>query len=223
MFEELLTSDKYSSFQIGMYYLGAICWFLSYVVVLRRAFKLKFIEFPIMAVSANVIWEFIWGFLFELDFGGNYLLTLWRMGFGLDVLIFYTVLKYGKIQVSTPQITKYYVPIMLFASLCSGVLIYTYKVSGYDLPMGINSGMILNVMMSALAILLIWQLQDKEFSFWAGFLRFLGTDVFFFIYIVSVYPTLSFPVAMCVICFILDFYYLYLTIRRKKELAQTTR
>jgi len=222
MLEQLIGTTEFSPLQVGIYYCGAISWFISYILVVRRIIREKFIDYPVLAITANVVWEVLWGFAFELSFGGNYLLTLWRLGTFLDIFMFYSVLRYGKIQVSVAFLQKNYVPTMIFAAIVSTICIYTYVKTGYDLPMGINSGMILNLLMAVLSILLLWQLPNQKFSFWVGFWRFLGTDVFFTIYIFDIYSDLLFPVVLCVINFGLDTFYLYLVYQRNRTLTRQT-
>jgi len=217
--EGLFKNDYgYTPFQIAMYYTGGVSWVISYAIVVYRIWKEKFLDYPIMSVTANVVWEFIWGFFLPLQFGGIYLQVLWRLGFFFDVFMFYAVLKHGKIQVSMPFIQRYYVPIMCFWAVAWGAMVYAFYQSGADQPMGFNSGMILNVMMSVLAIMLFWQLPDKKFSFWAGFFRMLGTDVFLMIYIIDRSPNLLFPQITGVISLVLDVFYLYLVYKRNKQI-----
>jgi len=211
----------YTPFQITMYLIGGACWFVSYSIVVHRVvFKDGFLEYPIMSVTANVIWEFLWGFVIGLQFGGVYLLTLWRVVFALDVFMFYTVLTKGKVQVSLPIIRKYYVPIMLIAITFWGAMIYSFYQSGADLPMGYNSGMILNVMMSTLCLLLFFKFPDKKFSFWAGFFRAIATDIFYTIYIADRSPDLWFPLITGFVSFVLDTLYVVLVYKRNKSLKQ---
>lgn len=222
MLEGLFQNDHgYTPFEISMYYTGGICWTISYFLTVRKIIKDKFLEFPIMAITANVVWEFIWGFFLELDFGGMYLIVLWRLAFFLDVFMFYTVLKRGKIQVSVPFLQKNYVPVMIGTAIAWGFLIYAFYQSGADLPMGFNSGMILNVMMSVLCLMMFWQMPNRKFSFWIALFRALGTDVFLMIYIFNVSPDLWFPKVTGVISFVLDGYYLYLILQRNKSLKNT--
>lgn len=220
MLEGLFENDYgYTPFEISMYLIGGVCWFISYLMVVRRViFKDKFLEYPIMAVTANVIWEFLWGFILPLQFGGIYLLILWRSAFALDVYMFYTVLTKGKIQVSIPALQKNYVPIMIVAIIFWGAMIYAFYQSGADIPMGFNSGMILNVMMSTLCLMLFWKFPKKKFSFWAGFFRAIATDVFLMIYIIDRSPDLLFPQVTGVISLILDTSYLILVYKRNKTL-----
>jgi hypothetical protein len=212
------TNETYTHVEVIIYLLGAFSWFLSYALVVRKILLEKFVEYPILAITANVVWEVLWGFVFELAFGGHILLVLWRLGTFLDIFMFYSVLRYGKVQVSVEFVRQNYIFVMLFAAACSGFIIYTFVKTGYDLPMGINSGMILNLMMAVLSLFLFWQMPERKFSFWIGFWRFLGTDVFFTIYIFILYPNLSFPITLCVINILLDGLYLVLVYRRRNLL-----
>ena len=216
----LFTSDKYTILQLSMYYLGASAWLITYMLVIRKILKEKFVEFPAIVICANVAWELLWGFAFKLDFGGPILLWAWRAGFIMDAFMLFATLKYGSSQTTIPFIKKKFKTIMSTAFLCFGVIIYFYVKEGYDLPMGFNSGMILNLLMSALCIILVLRLHDRKFSRAIAWGKFLASSVFLNAYIWLIPGPFNMSRVLCVICFFLDIYYIYLVYTRVKELKK---
>ncbi|MBX7109144.1 MAG: hypothetical protein K1X61_10900 [Chitinophagales bacterium] len=216
MVHSLFTSDNYTFFELLMYYLGATFWVITYILVVRKIIVYKSVEFPVIVICANVPWEFLWGFVFKLDFGGPYLLWFWRFGNFLDMFMLYSALRYGAAQFSSALVQKHFRPFALGAVAMFAILNYFYTKAGYDLAMGFNSAMILNVLQSALCIQMVLNLPNQKFSFSIGLARMIATDVCFTAYIVSHSPQAYFPIAMCIICFILDGFYLYLVNRQNK-------
>lgn len=220
--ESLFTSDKYTVLQLSMYYLGAAAWLTTYMLVIRKIIKEKFVEFPAIVICANVSWELLWGFAFKLDFGGPVLLWAWRAGFFMDAFMLFATIKYGASQATIPLIKKHFKAIMSIAFLCFGVIIYFYVKEGYDLPMGFNSGMLLNLLMSTLCIILILRLHERKFSSAIAWGKFLASSVFLNAYIWLVPGPFNMSRALCVICFFLDIYYIYLVKNRKREFEKAT-
>jgi hypothetical protein len=174
-------------------------------------------EFPVVAVMANISWELLWGFVFKLDFGGAPLLYLWRAGTMLDAVILYGCIRYGRYESTIPVSKRAWPFLMVGGVLLWGVLNYSFTKQGYDLPMGFNSGMILNLMMSALCILLVLRNPAKEYSLAVAILRTAATDILFMAYIMMVNPAAHFAITLGTICLALDLYYIYLLISLKNK------
>ncbi len=216
MFNELFHSDTYSLWAMIFYYLGAVAWLATYVMIIRRMFKDKFVEFPVIVVTGNVVWEILGGFVIypPLPFGGNILMWGWRLGAILDIIMLYGIFKYGAKQWRSPQLVKYHHWIVVFTFLAIGAMTYTYYQAGYDLPMMFNSGMILNVVMSVLCINLFIAKPDYRFSPYIAWSKFLASSVFFMIYLILATPDAYFAGVMGVICFILDIIYINMVTKR---------
>ncbi|MBK8044677.1 MAG: hypothetical protein KBG02_11445 [Haliscomenobacter sp.] len=213
--ETLFTSEKYTTQQMILYYLGAFSWFSAYILVVRRIIREKFIEFPGFIIAGNVPWELLWGFYFPLDFGGVYLLWLWRCGALLDCFNFYAVLRWGRQEALNPYLRKYHVPVMIGSFVVLGALNYFYTAQGWDLPFGIRSAMIQNVIMSTMCIVMVLKFPQKQFSKAVGWLKFFGTSVFFNIFIFSVWPEDRFTQALGITCILLDLIHIYLVSTQK--------
>lgn len=221
MWHDLIHSDTYPLSAMIFYYLGAVAWLTTYVMIVRRIFKDKFVEFPVIVVAGNVSWEIIGGFIIypPLPFGGELLLYGWRAGVILDAIILYGVFKYGHKQWNHPLLQKYHALITTIAFFGLGALTYTYYTAGYDLPMMFNSGMLLNLVMSVLCINLFLLKPDYRFSPYIAWGKFLASSVFFMIYLFIVKPDAYFSVVLGVLCFILDITYIVMATKRWRAMA----
>lgn len=171
-----LNTTVYTPAQLVLFAVGCLGWVVSYVAVLGRVRRNRFIEIPAGAVVANVAWEFLWGFVYTTSMG---MLFAWgyRIWFFLDVFIVYMLFKYGSKQVDTPLLAKAFRPATAFGILSWGVALYFFIGGGYDTSYGATSGYILNVMMSALYCVLIVKQADnvRLFSGVVAWSKMLGT------------------------------------------------
>lgn len=223
MIEQFLHNPRYSDLALYSYYFGALFWLLTYVLVIVRIVKDKFLEFPAIVIAANVAWELLWGFVFNFSFGGPILQYSWRFGFVMDAFMLYTAFRFAKSQVDIQSLQKYMKPITALVFLFSLAAIYLFAIGRFDLPMGFNSGMLLNLMMSILCLLFLLRRPDYPFSVWIGILRFIATDIFFVIYAYNVDQHMWLSKLLCWTCFALDFTYIVLAYqRRKARLAAST-
>jgi hypothetical protein len=219
MLEQIFNNPDFTKTQIIFYFLGAFGWWASYLLVIRKIIKDKWVEFPAFVIAANVAWEFLWGFVFELHFGGIFLQYVWRGGFLLDAFMLYAIYRYGKSQYKTAFIRKNYVFLVTATFIAFLALIYFYVERGYDIAMGFNSGMLLNMIHSIGCVLLFWDHPKRKFSAWIGITRFLGTNVFLFAYLLLYREPQYFTITMLVITFTIDIFYITEVIKRNKKLA----
>ena len=215
----IFNNPDFTNIQIIFYFLGAFGWWASYILVIRKIIKDKWVEFPAFVIAANVAWEFLWGFIFDLSFGGIMLQYVWRGGFLLDAFMLYMVYKYGKSQYKTTFIRDNYYFLLTGALVSFFFLIYFYVRHGYDLAMGFNSGMILNLIHSIGCLLLFYDHPKRKFSEWIGITRFLGTNVFLFIYMLMYREPQYFTITMLTMTFIIDLYYISQVIKRNRQMA----
>jgi hypothetical protein len=220
MIEKLLHQPGYSELALMMYYSGAFFWLLAYVIAVYKIQKDKFLEFPAIVIAVNVPWEFLFGFVFDLDFGGPILLWSWRAGLLMDLYMLYAAFKYGSSQTDIPFMKRYMPFFLMFAFLVSLGGVYTFVKSGYEIQMGFNSAMILNIMESALCLLFLARRPDVKFSTLIGFARFVATDVFFFLFIYMSKPDAYFAMFTCMVCAVIDIIYIVLCFKQNQRLAK---
>lgn len=198
----------YSPALLILFAVGCLGWVVAYIAVLGNVRKYRFVEIPAGAVVANVAWEFVWGFMYRTDMG---LLFVWgyRIWFFLDIFIVYMLFKYGWKQLDSTLLKPLFRPGAAFGIVAWGVALYYFVGEGYDTGYGAISGYILNVMMSALYIVLIVKHADKieSFSGVVAWSKMLGTallSVFNFI----VRPDDYLLMTLYTVTFVLDVLYI---------------
>jgi hypothetical protein len=212
------TTD-YTIPQLILFAVAALYWVWVYIVVIRDIVKNKFIGIPILAICANFAWELLWSVKFCTNMG---LAFEWgyRAWFLLDLFIFYSMFKYGKIQFSNPILHKNFTPIVFFAFMSWIAGIYALTIEFYD-PIGATSAYLVNVHMSAIYILLILQFpNEKTLSVSTAVHKMLGTaltTVFCF----WVFSDQYFMLTLGVITFILDCAYIFLIKKIRASQATT--
>ncbi|WP_027000466.1 hypothetical protein [Eisenibacter elegans] len=197
--------------------IGCIGWVVVYAIVISNIQKHRFVEVPFIAITANFAWEFLWSFVFMTNMGLAYVWG-YRIWFFMDCWIVYGAFRYGASQMSIERWKPYFHYIFLGALAAWFVMLYGY-IKVYDAPvtqMGANSGYILNVMMSALYIPLMWRLFGTErFSIPAAWAKGLGT------LLISVFCFLKFfdlfLLSMCVVTAILDGIYIWLITQKQQN------
>ncbi|WP_458720384.1 transmembrane-type terpene cyclase [Candidatus Nitrosocosmicus sp. R] len=73
--------------------LGGIFWILTYIFIISKGYKDKTYGMPLLALCANIAWEFIFSFLLPHSPPQLYINYLW---FALDVVIVFQFFKYSK-------------------------------------------------------------------------------------------------------------------------------
>ena len=73
--------------------LGGIFWILTYIFIISKGYKEKTYGMPLLALCANISWEFIFSFLLPHSPPQLYINYLW---FALDVVIVFQFFKYYK-------------------------------------------------------------------------------------------------------------------------------
>lgn len=72
---------------------GGIFWILTYIFIISKGYKDKTYGMPLLALCANISWEFIFSFLLPHSPPQLYINYLW---FALDVVIVFQFFKYYK-------------------------------------------------------------------------------------------------------------------------------
>ena len=216
MCKNLLNCEAYTCLELGLVITGTLLWNVLYIIIIINSFRLKWVEMPLVVATANLAWEFTWGFLFETELG---ILFQWglRVWFFLDLLIYYHVVVYGYKQLKHPTLVKFAKPLILLGTISWGMVIYFFVQGGYDTPMGGTSAYIIMVMISAYYLLLFLQMERKElFSYANSWLKLIGT-LFMSAFIWLHYPNLYFLLCLTVVGFILDILYVGIFMRYRNQ------
>jgi len=216
----IINLKDYTPLEHIFFIIGCVAWVIIYVNVIRRMHTVRYIEIPIMAVCANISWEFIWSFLFETNMGSLYVWG-YRLWFFLDCYILYGLLKYGSKQLVQEAFRKHFHLIVGVLLACWSFMLYFY-IKIYDYPishMGAFSGYIINWMMSMLFITLFLRTADKSlFSLTNNWLKFIGNLA------ISTFCFLKFDdwflFSVIIVNTMLDILYLVIQLNSKKQVAR---
>jgi hypothetical protein len=202
-----LNTAKYSEPMLLLFGIGCFFWVVAYVGVLQKIRTRRYVEIPAAAVVANIAWEFVWGFVFTTDMG---ILFQWgyRIWFFLDVFITWNLFRYGPQQIANATLRRWFAPATVFGLAAWTAMLYFFVKQGMDSPYGGISGYILNVMMSALYIVLLVQQNDlRDFSYLVAWSKMLGTGILSVFNAILV-PQNGFLMTLCAVTFLLDVAYI---------------
>lgn len=215
---DLFNLKDYTIPQLVLYATGAYLWVVTYVLYIRNGFKYRVVEMPAFAACGNVGWELCWALFFRTDLGALCVVAH-QAWFFLDLVIFWLVLRYAHAQTDVPWIRRWWVPICLALLAAQAVLYGTFVKQGLDVGSTIQSAYVCQLPISFLYIpLMLRQTSLVGFSTWTAWARTLGTaliGVFAFMR----YPDHAFLLAMAVVSTAVDFVYIALLARRRRELA----
>ncbi|MBB6461117.1 transmembrane-type terpene cyclase [Flammeovirga kamogawensis] len=212
--KEYINLSDYTVTQQVLFFLDAIFWAVTYILVIYNAIKYKFFGIPIEAAVANVAWELLFSTVFTTNLG---VLFVWgiRLWLITDAVMLFYLHKYGRKQVRVPFIFKNFNWVTSVGFVLWGLVIYGF-VMQYGDPIGAGTGYILNIIMSTLFIFLILaHPEEKALSFsiamWKGFgTVFVGVGIFLG------EESSQFVVIIAAITFALDMFYGWLTLNKEK-------
>ena len=171
-----INDHSYSVLELILFGSGCFLWIVVYYFTIRNIHRIQFIEIPLATVCGNIVWEFLWSWVFHTDMGD---LFQWgyRIWFFMDCYIVYNLFRFGYKQISIPELRKHSQAIIAFGIAAWTPVLYFY-IKLYDAPvshMGAYSGYILNVMISAMYIPLAFRLKNWTlFSYGASWAKAVG-------------------------------------------------
>jgi hypothetical protein len=209
--QHFLNTKDYHPLDFLFFLICFICWVLAYLEIIYNVRKHKFVDMPIVAATGNIVWEFLWSFVFIINLGPA---AVWgvRVWFFLDVIINASLLLYGSKQMIIPEFKKNSTIIFLFLLLCWSGILYSFIYMKLDNGMGAVTAMITNLVMSVLYILMVFRRPDLwRISVRTAWYKFLGTGSITAIsFHLSSFRSNYFLICLGVIAFILDIYYICL-------------
>jgi hypothetical protein len=189
-----------------------IFWILTYIFIISKGFKDKTYGMPLIALCANISWEFIFSFIFPHTPPQLFINYLW---FGLDIIIVIQFLKYGKNEFSDLSSSKLYVLFTFLIVSEFGIIIASSITIGEF--KGVYSAFGQNLLMSILFIMMLFKRNSlRGQSFYIAIFKMFGTGLSSLHYIL--YEPISqssfiLP-SLFVSIFIFDILYIYLIIKR---------
>lgn len=208
---------EYTPIQLTSYLIGIGLWTIVYVFTIKNIFKNRFCEIPGAALSGKFAWEILWsfhavpnmGFIFEIGY------KLWLI---LDIVIVWGFFCYGYKQVIS-QVNQYFRIYFILGILFWLITLYFFINDGFDNLIGSNSFYVLNILMSVLYIFMFLRLENeykKLFSSVIAWTKCFGTG-FISLMVYLKWPNNNWVTALGIICFLIDFYYIFLVNTFKKR------
>ena len=148
---------------------SGVFWMLVYLLIIIKGFRDKTFGMPLIALGANISWEFIYSFIYPHEIVQNIINILW---FLFDVIILYQVLKYGKNDNSKISRNKFLIFGIII--LCF-FAVYTITIEFNDMQ-GKYSAFPQNLLMSILFIVMLNRRNNlSEQSIYIAVFKMLGT------------------------------------------------
>jgi hypothetical protein len=209
--QHFLNTKDYHPIDFVFFLVCFVCWVLAYLEIIYNVRRYKFVDMPMIAGTGNIVWEFLWSFVFIINLGPA---AVWgvRIWFFLDVIINLSLLVYGSRQVVIPEFKKNGTIIFLFLLFSWFGILYSFIYMKLDNGMGAVTAMITNVVMSVLYIIMVFRKPDLwRISVRTAWYKFLGTGSITAISFSLVsFRSNYFLICLGIIAFILDIYYIYL-------------
>ena len=129
---------------------SGVLWTIAYLLIIRRGFLDRTYGMPLVALCANLSWEFIFSFVHPHDLPQRAVNVVW---FSFDLVILLQLLLYGPREFADlPRRAFYAVLALALAASFGVVLAVTYEFDDFD---GVYSAFGQNLMMSVLFIAML--------------------------------------------------------------------
>lgn len=224
----MLNTTLYTPVELFLFVGGCFLWVVIYIILIRRAHTINYIEMPILVAAGNIAWEFLWSFPFSqmIDMGW---LVVWgyRLWFIMDVYIFFQAIRLGKNTTEIPLFQRNFTALALILAVAWSLLFYTYIRAGYETNIGAMTAYIDNLVISILYVLLILKPSTDVslLSTPVAWLKMIGTGMnsvmmFLHFHSVEIYAGAHLLHIICVFVFVLDCLYIYWLLQRKRTQKQ---
>lgn len=194
---------------------SGLFWTLTYLLIIRRSYIDKTYGMPMVAICANISWEFIFSFVYPHPQPQLYIDYLWLL-FDLGILVQY--LLYGKKEFPKQLPVSLFLPTFLFTLIYAALLILLVS-QEFNEYIGIYAAFGQNLIMSVLFIHLLLKRADASGqSLYIALCKMIGTifpSVLFYLYFPHSYLLLLLYAGI----FVFDLTYFLLLYFRLKTLA----
>ena len=151
---------------------SGIFWSLAYLLIIRRGFQDRTYGMPMAALCFNLSWEFIFSFIYPHESAQRYINIVW---FGLDVIIFYQCIKFGRaVWKGTSKAGLFYPALISMLGVGFGTILFvTTEFSNWE---GYYSAFGQNLLMSILFITMLLERGNASGqSLYIGISKMAGT------------------------------------------------
>ena len=151
---------------------SGLCWTLSYLFIIKRGFQDQALGMPLVALCANISWEFIFSFIYPHAAPQYYVNVVW---FLFDCIILFQALKFGKFDFNKNLSAKLFYPtfaLTLVMSFCA-VLFISREFKDTD---GKYAAFGQNLMMSVMFVSMLLRRNSVEGqSIYIALFKLIGT------------------------------------------------
>jgi hypothetical protein len=127
---------------------GGVLWTVTYLLIIRQGFKDKSPGMPIIAMCANLTWEFIFAFIIPHGGMQGWIDIVWV---SLDMVILGQYIRYGRKELDSPLLVKYFYPLLAACLVMCYSLIMAVSLEFND-PLGKYAAFGQNLMMSIMFV-----------------------------------------------------------------------
>lgn len=213
-FQILHGAGGYNLYQIITLTAGMVIWTYLYVYLAYRGFKTKFVQMPAILACGNIVWEFLWGFIFQSKYEVGVMIGV-GSAFLIDLSIFYAIWRYGAAHIKEPFLSKNLRILTIFGVLIWGIIWWSFKMQGMDTDGGGTSGNILNAVIAVFWVYQLFIIPDlKLMSSRLGWAKLLA-DIPIALFMMSVFPHKQFAFLITWISVLFDIIYLVVYYQRK--------
>jgi hypothetical protein len=155
--------------------IGSLLWVLAYILMALKGYKDQTYGLPLVAITLNFSWEFIYVFYYPPD---NHIVMLLRIAWLVfDVFNVWLLFRFGKAVQSVPEIRQHFYSVVLFtfalAYLGEMALHHRLADSGGD-----ASAYSINFIMSILFVFMYFNRRDlRGLSYGAAWAKMVGTGI----------------------------------------------
>ena len=175
---ELIFTHTGNSLGLTLLYLGGLFWIITYILSIRTGFNEMTYAIPMMAFVLNFSWEATYGFLIT-QHQPPVQLIINKIWSGIDLIIIFTYLRYGK-KYFPSQFSALFYPNFILALIIAFIFQYTsyyyfYVENVIPYPSG-TVAYLMNLLMSILFIMMLQQRKSTEGqSIYIAAAKLLGT------------------------------------------------
>ena len=203
-----LSTEVIWAFQIG----SGICWTIVYLLIIKRGFQDQTYGMPIVALGANISWEFIFSFIHPHPTPQVYINITW---FLFDVIILYQIFRFGKKSINDSYPDVFFYPAIFLAVLIGFGLVFAISFE-FDDWHGRYAAFGQNLMMSILFVTMFFKRKNLSGqSVYIALFKLVGTALPSVLFFSFVPDSILMNTLYCGIIF---FDVLYLILLHKKSI-----
>jgi len=154
---------------------SGVFWTITYILVIRQAFRDRIYAMPLLAMSMNLAWEFLFTFVYP-SIGGQIQEGFNLLWFALDLGILYTYIRFWRADYPKHLSPKLMVPLLILTfAACTPIFIAIVKHFGQDAG-SVYTAYGDNLIMSVLFMTMLIRRGDRRGqSLWIAWGKLLGT------------------------------------------------